>query len=317
MAQSFLFALGRRRADESRWLGDAVAALESGLVRGLWALAGSVGVDRASRWGGAILSAFGPMTAKHKHLINNLRVAFPEHSNRQRAQLARQVWRNIGRVLAEYPHLDTICGREHEDRLQIVDHYGLETLGTGKKAVIFISAHIGNWELAAGTCRKQKLKLDALHTTFKNPSVEAALMQFRQGLGCGFVPRQHGARGIIKALQAKHSIGLLIDQRYDGGEQVPFFGVESPTGTAAAAIAAKTGVDLVPVRVERLRDAHFKVSFFPAIRPPESLKSAREQALAMTKDVMRLFESWIREAPEQWLCLKRRWPRQAYRDLGI
>jgi len=317
LAQSFLFAVGRRRADETRWLGGAIASLEAGLARALWAISAHLGADRASRCGGALLRRLGPLTAKHTHLLNNLMVAFPDLAPGERAALAREVWCNIGRVLAEYPHLETICGAESASRLEFVDDYGLAPLRQGKKAVIFLSAHIGNWELAAGTCRKAQTSLDVLHTSFSNAGIETEIMRHRQGLGCGFVPRQQGARGIIKALQANRSVGLLIDQRYDGGELVPFFGVESPTGTAAAAIAVKVGVDLVPVRVERMRDAHFRVHFYPAIRPPAGSVHAREQALAMTAEVMRMFESWIREAPEQWLCLKRRWPRQAYRERGL
>ena len=308
MAQSFLFALGRRRADELPVLGWLAAALEGLLFRVLLGMAAWLGPDRASRWGGAAFAAIGPRLSKNRHVLNNLSIALPHLSEDDIATLATKVWHETGRVVAELPHLETICGSQADQRMEIVDHYGLEPVKNGEQAAIFVTAHFGNWELAAGVCRKVPFDLSVLHTNFSNERIDNALMRYRQALGCDFVPRQHGARGMIKALQRKRSIGVVMDQRYDDGQLVKFFGKPAPTGTAAAAIALKMKVDLVPVKVERLIDARYRISFMPAIEPNTELPPA-QQPLAMTEEVLAQFEDWIRERPELWMCLKRRWPK--------
>ena len=112
-------------------------------------------------------------------------------------------------------------------------------------------------------------------------------------------------------------VGVLLDQRYDEGEPVPFFGHPTPSGLAPAMLALKLGIDYVPMRVERLNKARFRFTFHDAVEPDPGKGDARAQALDMTARAHAHFEQWIRERPEQWLCLKRRWPRKVYEQLGL
>lgn len=291
-------------------LARVMAGFEGWLLRQLWSSVRVLGCDRASASGGWLFERVGPRLAKNRHVLANLAIALPDRSETERTEIARKVWHETGRVVAEFPHLDLICGKEADERLEIVDHFGLGPIQEHQAAGVFVTAHFGNWELAAGVCRKIPFDLAVLHTNFANPAIEDLLMAHRQALGCHFIPRQHGARGMIKALQAKRSVGVVMDQRYDDGELVPFFGKPAPTGTAAAAIAIKMGVPLAPVKVERTQGAHYRITFFPPIEPDTSLPRS-EQARAMTRQVLAEFESWIRERPELWMCLKRRWPKAA------
>lgn len=308
MAKSFLFALGRQRAIDLPRVAQLAEITEGWLLRGAWALAKFLGPDWASRCGGWFFERLGPYLAKNNHVVRNLAVAFPQLDKAKRAAVARQVWYETGRVIAEIPNLDVICGREADKRLEVIDHYGLDEVQQNRKVAVFVTAHYGNWELSAGVGRILKLNLNVLHTHFSNPRIEQLLMSHRRALGCNFIPRQHGARGIIKALQRGQNVGVVMDQRYDEGKMVPFFGVPTPTGTAAAAIALKLNVDFVPVRVERKNGANFRVTFYKKISHYPELP-ADQRALAMTADVLAQFESWIRERPELWMCLKRRWPK--------
>jgi KDO2-lipid IV(A) lauroyltransferase len=103
---------------------------------------------------------------------------------------------------------------------------------------------------------------------------------------------------------------MVMDRRVEeGGKSVRFFGRDKPSTVLPAKLALKFGCDLVPVQVERLQDARFKVTFHPPIRPSQAAADENEQALDMTQQIHEHFESWIRAHPEEWFCSKRVWPR--------
>lgn len=314
MAKSFLFGLGRKKAHDLPRVARLAAWFEGMLLRLAWSLAKMMDPDRASDWGGKLFETFGPHLAKNAHVLSNLAIALPHMPDNERQAIARRVWHETGRVVAEFPHLDQICGSESDSRLEVVDHYGLSSAKESGQAVVFVTAHYGNWELAAGACRKVPFDLAVLHSNFSNPLIDDLLMEHRRSLGCEFIPRQSGARGMVKALRQSRSVGVVMDQRFDDGELVPFFGIPAATGTAAAAIAIKQGLDFVPVRVERKHGANYRITFFEPVAPRLDLP-AKDRALSMTRDVLALFESWIRERPELWMCLKRRWPKSAHNTL--
>ncbi|MEZ5826566.1 MAG: lysophospholipid acyltransferase family protein [Geminicoccaceae bacterium] len=231
--------------------------------------------------------------------------------------LARKAWRETGRVLGEFPDLGTICGSEADERLEIVEEYDMDALRRGERQAILVSGHFANWELAAGCSRKAGFALDVIYSPQANEAVDAMIQHHREALGVGLIPRQQAARAMLRSLAKKRNFGILLDQRYDDGEPVPFFGHDTPSGIAAATLAIRQKVDYVPVRVERLKDAHFRITFHEAIEPDPEIADPRECAIDMTRRAYGLFEEWIRARPESWLCLKRRWPRKVYRALDI
>ena len=120
---------------------------------------------------------------------------------------------------------------------------------------------------------------------------------------------EEGARPLIRELSEGRSIGLVVDTRDDDGVPVPFFGHDKLTTLAPARLALRFGCDLIPAQVARLGDARFRLIVHEPIRPDPGLASDKDRALQMMRDLNRLFERWIRERPQQWLCLKRAWPK--------
>jgi KDO2-lipid IV(A) lauroyltransferase len=137
------------------------------------------------------------------------------------------------------------------------------------------------------------------------------LYRHRQALGCRLVPRGDALRTIMRELDAGRSIGLLVDQRVDSGEPVPFFGIEKLTTVVPARLALRFDCDLIPVRVERLPAAHFRVTAYEPVTCKDRTLSQHGRALEMTRQINALFEDWIRELPEQWFCSNRRWAKTA------
>lgn len=282
--------------------------MEGCLIAALWRLSRSVSPDCASETGRKLLRVLGPRLRKTRVIRRNLQIAFPEKSAAEIEQLIGDVWGNLGSVLAEYPHLGTICNREAASRLEIVRKGDSEVSGKGRGPAVFVTAHLANWEVAAGAVVWEGIPLTGIYTPIQNPRINELLYRAREELNCGMVKREGAVRQLIKALKKGVSVGLIVDQRVDSGEPVPFFGRSMKTSIAPAQLALRSRCALIPVQVQRLGGARFRVIFHEAVQPDDTTASEREKTLQMTRKVNALFESWIRERPYEWMCTKRRWP---------
>ena len=298
---------GLRRVPRLR---GALQWLESAWLAFVWWCLGLLPPERASALSAAFLRRVGPRLRKHRHVRRNLAIALPERSEAERDAIAREVWGGLGAVFGEFPHLGRI-DREAERRLEVEIQGELAPLAVPPRPAIFVTAHVGNWELTTLVAGRYGVPVSVIYAPDSNPWMDRLIRRHRRALHCELVPKQGGLRALLKALAAGRSLGFLIDTRQDDGEPVPFFGVPALTSTVPARLALRGGLQLVPVRCERLAPARFRITFYPAVTPDVAIRDPREQARAMTRRVNEHFEAWIRERPEQWLCSKRRWPRSA------
>ncbi|MGB7931729.1 MAG: lauroyl acyltransferase [Gammaproteobacteria bacterium] len=288
----------------------------------LWAVeAGAFGIllgisrllppEQASALGRRILRAIGPRLDKTRIFRRNLSLAFPEKSTGDIEALIREIWGNLGAVLAEYPHLSTYAVAGEPERLEIVINCDSPVFNNTGKAAVFVSAHLANWEIPLASAIRLGIPVSVLYTPLQNPWLDRMLYRARTRMGISLLPRDGGIRTLLRELGSGKSIGLLVDQRVDSGEPVPFFGLEMNTSTTPARLALRYHCDLIPIRVQRLGDAHFRVSFEPPITPDADITDEHRKILDMTRQLNELFEIWIREQPREWLCSKRRWAKDA------
>jgi KDO2-lipid IV(A) lauroyltransferase len=303
----------RGSADAKAGPAQRVAWRIAGLaLAAAWWLLARLSPERASAVSAAIFRAIGPFLHKMPNVRSNLQIAFPERSPGEIEALARDVWGNFGAVLAEFAHFEKLCGSEAESRIETAVRGRIRALTEPDRPAIFVAAHLANFHLsalAAGRILGQPLTV--LYATEHNPWVDRRIAERRALLGCRLLPREGSVRQLIRELEAGRSLGLIVDTRRPGGEMVPFFGVEAETAVIPARLAIRYGCELIPVRVERLAPARFRVSLYDPIEPPDRGASEREQARAMTLCLHRHFESWIRERPGEWWCTSRRWPKEA------
>jgi KDO2-lipid IV(A) lauroyltransferase len=278
----------------------------------LWGICSVLPPERATRVGRWLLERLGPRSHKHRHVLRNLRVAFPEQTAEQIAGLARQVWGNLGSVLAEYPHLGRICRAEAAERLELEVEGEVSAL-RGGRPVVFVGAHTGNWELVPGVLTTWLGTPPAVvYGPQQNPLADRMVQHFRTALGYTLVAKDASMRQLVRELREGRSLGLVVDQRVDGSPLVPFFGVPAATAVSPARLALRFGCDLVPTRVERLPRTRFRVTVGPPVPSPDQ-GSDEDRALAMTRALNERFEAWIRERPGQWMCTKRRWSKREVR----
>jgi KDO2-lipid IV(A) lauroyltransferase len=307
LAKLFLANALRKRADRSPRLLRLLWAIEGGLIAALAALSRLVSPDRASAAGRRLMRALGPRLAKTRVFKRNLQVAFPEKSAGELDELVREIWGNMGAILAEYPHLETICRSEGEQRLEIIRKGDSQVFRDAHRPAVFVSAHLANWEIAAGAVVFVGVPLTGIYTPIQNPWFDRMLYQARLALGCGMVKREGAVRQLMKALRSGVSVGLLVDQRVDAGEPVSFFGHDMNTSMTPAQLALRFDCELIPVQVQRRTGARYRVIFHEPVRADDEAADEHQKMLQMTRKLNALFESWIRERPHEWMCSKRRW----------
>ena len=215
-------------------------------------------------------------------------------------------------MISEYANLPRLVA-EAEERVEFVLREEIATLRDPKRPTIFVSAHYGAWELSLLFAGHYGFPLTAMYNfdfLHSNPQVARRVEASRSVLPCELIPRQSGVRPLVRALTGGRSVGLVVDYRFDRCELIPFFHREAYTTTLPARLALRYGCELVPVRVDRTDPGRFRVTAYPPVRPDRPSDPLRDQARQMTAKINRHFEAWIRERPEQWLCMKRRWPKK-------
>lgn len=263
-------------------------------------------LDNASGLGGWIGRTIGPRLGASRKARVNIERAMPKKSASEVDTIIRDMWDNLGRVIAEYPHLLKII----TERCDVSGEENLDAIGEDARCLI-IGGHLANWELYSFFFNhKKKWPVVSIYRAPNNPYAEKLLEQCRtldtEGL---FIPKSsRGARSMVKSLQDGGRLGILIDQKYNQGVAAPFFGRPAMTSPAFATLAAKFDCPILPMRVERLEGCHFRVSFSPP------LQTSPKDEMAVIAEAHALLEDWIRAKPAQWLWLHRRWDSKALKD---
>ena len=291
-------------AQRSTFVDRGLLVAEAGLLGAIVATTRGMGVERASAVGGWICRQIGPRTRKHAHVLDNLRIVFPEATEEWIRRTAIEVWGQIGRVLAEYPHLPTFAD---SGRIELVAKLDLDRLRKSKVGYVFAAMHQANWNLFSIGGHLAGFPLAVVNRRQTNPMVESLVARFRDRMPCEILDLSDVPRKMIEALQRGRSVGLFIDHRIDAGEPVTLFGHPANTTTVPARIAAKLGTGLIPARLERLPGVRFRLTVEEPIHASPGATDHRQAALAMTEAIHRRFEEWVRLAPADWCCVKRRW----------
>ncbi len=252
----------------------------------------------ASSLFGKIAEILGSNMAMNRKAVRHIRAAL-ECNEDTAKDISRRHWNNLGRVMAEYPHLKKIA--THHVRFQGLEH--LERMRDDGQCGILFGAHLGNWEvLPHAFLHHADLAVHPVYRAPNNPMVDKRLHAYRspEGRLIPYSKSRQGMMGMVKALKSGEHIGLLIDQKYNEGVDAPFFGMNAKTATAFIDMAQKYDCPLVPARCVREKDG-----FLIDVRPPLATKN--RDTMDILNDAHTLLEQCIREYPDQWLWLHRRW----------
>jgi KDO2-lipid IV(A) lauroyltransferase len=272
-----------------------------------------IGVDVSARmW--RLLAPYG---RRHRRALENLAIAFPEKTPRERQAIALAMWENLGRVMAETMQIDRIVA--DPGRLQLTDETARVFARYRDKmgAAIGVTLHMGNWELAAWPMALAGNKPAAVYRTVNNPYIDRYLRHLRRDLypggllGKGRVngnpeEGQKTARLIMDFVRQGGRLGLVCDLHDRTGLPVPFFGRPAKSVTIPAMIARRVGARIWMGRCLRLgTQCRFQIEL-KELKVPRTANAAADVKW-ITAAMQAQFEAWVREAPEQWMWRNRRW----------
>jgi KDO2-lipid IV(A) lauroyltransferase len=264
-------------------------------------------IDAASALGGFLARHIGPRLGISNRARRSLAAALSELPAAEIELVVRGMWDNLGRVAAEYPHLPRIRVFPPDGRVATEGIGNLDrAIAAGRKVIVF-GGHLGNWEIAALAAGQYGIDVAQIYRAANNPLVDRMIARFR-GTASEFIPKGRVAsRRALAALRRGAHLTLLVDQKLNDGIAVPFFDREAMTAPALALLALHFDCVVLPARVERLAGAHFRLTIHPPLEVTRSGARAADVA-ALMREVNRTLEGWIRERPEQWFWLHRRWP---------
>jgi len=263
---------------------------------------------------GGFMRTHGPRLKEHRIGRDNFAAAFPDKSQAEIEAILRGVWDNLGRVAAEFAHID---------RLRMFDPDPLETGDIvyskevdarfrqlrcdGKPALVF-AAHLANWELPALIAAKYRLDATVLYRRPNIGAVSDAIIKLRKGSMGSLVPTGLDAPfKLLRVLEAGGHVAMLVDQHYVNGVDVTFFGRRCKANPFIARLARHIECPIHGTRIIRLPDQHrFRVDLSEAIEPRRD-EAGRVDIAGTMQAITSVVEGWIREHPEQWLWVHRRW----------
>ena len=241
--------------------------------------------------------------------MRNLALAFPEMTRRDRRRILRGTYISLGRQLAEvclFPRYT------RENVSQIVVYEGFENFERAVprgKGVLFLTAHLGAWELSAFAHSLQGHPLAIVMRSLDNPRVDRLIQSYRTMHGNRTVDKDDFVRGLLAAMRDGETVGILMDTNMTPpqGVFVDFFGIPACTASGLARIALRTDAAVVPgftVWDSKLRK--YILRFDAAV---ELIRTGDDQAdvVANTANFTKIIEDYIRRYPDQWLWVHRRW----------
>jgi Kdo2-lipid IVA lauroyltransferase/acyltransferase len=269
---------------------------------------------RTADFAGALARKIGPLFPEHRLGRDNLRAAFPDKSDAEIEKILAGVWDNAGRVVVEFAHLDEFCLEGFGPQTADVVTYAPETMTryrqvmAGGKATIIFGAHLANWELPAIGAKMVGMDSAVLFRRPNIGSISDAVVKMREPLMGQLVPTTLDAPvKLARMLQSGIHVGMLADQHYTRGVDVLFFGRRCLANPLIALLARQTECAIHGVRVVRLPDRNsFWAELTDAIAPPRD-DAGRIDVAGTMQAITTVIEGWVREHPEQWLWLHRRW----------
>lgn len=252
--------------------------------------------------------AFYVLDPVHRHVADaNLQMAFPQRTAAERRRITREMFGHFGRVLFELLKFSTMS----PDQMRAVVEFEGEDRARDAYAkghgVLFFTGHFGYWEMQAMVHALQVEPVAVLARALDNPHLHAELERVRTSTGNSVIYRQGAVRRVLRVLQARHGIAMLIDQHMHSADAiyVDFFERPAATTSMLAALALRTGAPVVPVFALPLPGGRYRMIYEHPVDPPreDSPDAVRE----FTQRCTDVLEMYVRRHPSLWLWMHRRW----------
>lgn len=252
----------------------------------------------------------------HRRIMwDNLRLAFPQWTDAERNRVARESFRNLGRLLTDVCRLPRL---RHDNIAEIVRYdptHGLDNFLKARakgRGVLFLTGHFSSWELIPFAQALYGYPLKFVVRPLDNAYLDQLLTRYRCLSGNMPIAKKNALRPMLQALRHGEAVGLLIDQGVQAHEGVfvDFFGKPACTTTAPALLALRTGAAVIPAHLVRNEgEETYRMVFYEELEVIQTGDKAQD-ILDNTQRFTRAIERMIRRYPDQWLWGHRRWKTQ-------
>jgi Kdo2-lipid IVA lauroyltransferase/acyltransferase len=284
--------------------------LEYALLRAMFAALGALPLPLARVVGAEIGDlAFVILPRLRRVGMKNLRIAFPELTAWERRRLLYQAYRHLGWQIAEFCHMARYTRENQSSRIRydgLENYLQARDLGHG---VLIVTGHLGAWELSSYYHSLMGYPMSMVIRRLDNPYVDAFVNRIRCLHGNQVLHKDDFARGLLSALRSGDTVGILMDTNMTPpqGVFVPFFGVVACTAAGLARVAQKTGAAVLPgFMLWEPAEKKYVLHFGPQI-PLVSTGDEEADTLTNTAAFTQAIESYVRQYPDQWLWVHRRW----------
>ncbi len=241
--------------------------------------------------------------------LRNLQIAMPEKNKREHRRIVRGVFRTLGRQLADFCQLPSYDKKNIETLAVYEGFEGYDAARARGKGVLFLTGHLGGWEIGSVAHALYGNSMRVVIRPLDNPYLDRLIRERRMLHGNKTFAKQDFARGLISAVRAGETVGVLMDQNMTPpqGVFVDFFGLQACTASGIARVALKTNAAVVPAFTiwdPILRK--YRVHFEPAVNLIRT-GNHEQDVLANTAKFTKVIEEFVRKYPDQWLWVHKRW----------
>jgi len=268
-----------------------------------------IGLNLSSKLGEIIGKYFGPIFRKEAIAKKNIIIAFPNIDETSINQIIDGMWKNIGRIFAEYIHINKFSLLDKEkNKIVFINKNNLQILKNNNKPIVFFSGHFSNFELMAKCLRELEFNIGAIYRPLNNIFLNPIMEFIRKKYICSIQIEKGsaGTKKLIKHISTNNPLALMIDQRLSSSIRVPFFNQPATTTTTPAQLAIKYDALLVPVFLKRLKKTNYE--FF--IEEPLEVKKTNNyenDIFNITAIMNKKIEEFIKVDPASWLWSHDRW----------
>jgi KDO2-lipid IV(A) lauroyltransferase len=254
-------------------------------------------IDLASAFCGKLMELIGPHLKASRVARRNLKMCYPEKSDAEIEIIMKRMWNNLGRVIGESPSIIYLSNREFKRRVKVT-----KSFKEFKEPGIFVSGHFGNFELSAKISIELKLGLNLVYRPANNIYINRLIRLLRERRGNRLIPKgKAGLLQILKVLDNKGNLGMLVDQRMNDGIDCTFFGKLAKTTSLPAKLAIKYRIPIYVSCIKREKGCRFHL-YIKELKPGKD-----DDPAAVTQEINDIIETWVRETPEQWFWVHKRW----------
>ena len=278
------------------------------LVKLITGLMARIPLSAALAFGAALGWIYGSVIRYHRRDARDaLRRSYPEKTEREIRSIINRMYKNLGMNQVEILRLAGGAIDETNKRITVVGREIIDQALQRGKGVMILSAHFGNWDFLPMFAVKQNYPVTIISKEIKNKTINAMWMLTRKRFGVNIIPAHNSARDALRVLRRNELLGFIFDQNRprDAGIFVDFFGRPACTSPGLAMLSAQAQTPVVPIFIHRTSDGNHVLQVFPMLEPPPDREV--ETVRKATQEYTKIIEDQIRQYPEQWIWLHRRW----------